>query len=279
MIQAGIYHTLKAARKTDFGFYLTDGTEEVLLPNRFVPNGLKEGDELEVFIYHDSDNRLTATTQRPKGVVGEIVLLPAVSLTPQGAFLDWGLMKDLFVPKSQQVARMHQGQSYLVLIYLDEQTGRVAATEKFQHYLSNETLTVGEMEEVQLTVWQKTDIGYKMIINHRHTGVLHYNEIFRELKYGERLQGFIKHISPDHKIDLVAGAPGYKRVINEKERILELLRGHDGYLPYNDKSAAEDVYRFFGMSKKTFKMTLGNLYKEKKISFTQTGIKLEEEQQ
>jgi len=280
MIQAGIYHTLTAARKVDFGFYLTDGTTEVLLPTRFVPAGLKEGDELEVFIYHDSDNRLIATTQRPKGIIGEIVLLEVVSMTPQGAFVDWGLMKDLFVPKSQQVARMRQGQPYLVLIYLDEQTGRVAGTEKFAAYLGNDPLTVREMEQVRLTVWQKTDIGYKVIVNNRHTGVLHFNEVFRELSYGEQLTGFVKHIRPDHKIDVMAGAPGHTRVAQEKERILQLLREHDGYLPYNDKSPAEDIYSFFGMSKKTFKMTLGNLYKERIISITKTGIKLtiEEEQ-
>jgi len=281
MIQAGIYHTLKVARKVDFGYYLTDGSDEILLPARFVPKGVKEGDLLEVFVYHDSDNRLISTTQKPKGIAGEIVLLQVVSTTEQGAFMDWGLMKDIFVPKSQQVARMHQGQSYLVLIYVDQQTGRVAATEKFHDHLANDTLTVKEMEQVSLTVWQKTDIGYKMIINNRHTGVLHFNEVFRELNYGERLEGFVKHIGPGtgtgQTIDLVLGAPGYQRVAGEREKILQMLKEHDGYLPYNDKTPPEEIYQVFGMSKKTFKMTLGNLYKEKIITLTKTGFRLTED--
>lgn len=276
MIEAGKYQVLKVARLVDFGAYLTDGTNDVLLPLRFMPAGLDVDHELEVFVYHDSDNRLISTTQRPNGIVGDIVLLPVVETTPQGAFMDWGLMKDLFVPKSQQVARMQKGNSYLVLIYLDEQTGRVAGTEKFHHHLSNEDLSVKEMEPVQMTVWQKTDIGYKVIINNRHTGVLHFNEAFREYEYGEQFTGFIKQISPDKKIDVVAGKPGYTRVADEKERLLQLLREHGGFLPYNDKSAPEIIYEIFGMSKKTFKMTLGNLYKDRKVNIEDAGIRIVE---
>ncbi len=276
MIEAGKYQVLKVARLVDFGAYLTDGTNDVLLPLRFMPSGLDVDHEIEVFVYHDSDNRLISTTQRPNGIVGDIVLLPVVETTPQGAFMDWGLMKDLFVPKSQQVARMQKGNAYLVLIYLDEQTGRVAGTEKFHHHLSNEDLSVKEMEPVQMTVWQKTDIGYKVIINNRHTGVLHFNEAFREYEYGEQFTGFIKQISPDKKIDVVAGKPGFARVPDEKERLLQLLREHGGFLPYNDKSAPEIIYEIFGMSKKTFKMTLGNLYKERKINIENAGIRLVE---
>ncbi len=274
MIEAGKYQVLRVARKVDFGAYLTDGTSDVLLPLRFMPEVLEPGDEIEVFVYHDSDNRLISTTQKPKGIIGEIVLLPVVATTPQGAFMDWGLMKDLFVPKSQQVARMQKGSSYLVMIYVDEQTGRVAGTEKFHNYLSNDSLTVNEMEPVTMTIWQKTDIGYKVIINNRHTGVLHFNEAFRDYAYGEQFTGFIKQISPDKKIDVVAGKPGYTRVTDEKERLLQLLRDHGGYLPYNDKSAPEVIYEVFGMSKKTFKMTLGNLYKDRRINIEQDGIRI-----
>lgn len=273
MIEAGKYQVLKVARLVDFGAYLTDGSSDVLLPLRFMPQGLDVDQDIEVFVYHDSDNRLISTTQKPHGIVDEIVLLPVVETTPQGAFMDWGLMKDLFVPKSQQVARMQKGSSYLVLIYLDEQTGRVAGTEKFHHHLSNDDLSVKELEPVQMTIWQKTDIGYKVIINHRHTGVLHFNEAFREYEYGERFTGFIKQIS-DGRVDVVAGKPGFGRVEDEKERLLRLLRGHGGFLPYNDKSAPEIIYDIFGMSKKTFKMTLGNLYKERRIKIEEGGIRL-----
>lgn len=272
MVKTGAYNLLKVARIVAIGAYLDDGKEGILLPKRYVPAGTKPGDELNVFVYHDSESRLIATTQQPIGVVGDIVMLPVVSVTPQGAFMDWGLPKDIFVPRSKQRSRMHAGERYLVKIYLDEQTGRVAATEKFDSFLSNEMLTVKEMEEVDLVIYRRTDIGYFVIINNRHTGVLHFNEVFRELEPGDRLKGFVKKISDDNKIDVVPGRPGHERVTDEEEKILRLLAENDGYLPYHDKSDPADIYRFFGISKKTFKMTLGSLYKQRKIRFTQTGI-------
>ncbi|MBX3255211.1 MAG: RNA-binding protein [Chitinophagaceae bacterium] len=278
MVQAGLYHTLKVLRLVEPGAYLDDGDEGILLPNRFVPKGLKRGDEIRVFVHHDSEGRQIATTQQPKAVLGDIVMLEAVSVTPQGAFLDWGLMKDIFVPKSKQRSGMYAGEKYLVKIYLDEQTGRVAATEKIDAFLSNEILTVKEMELVDLVVYRRSDIGYVVIINNRHTGVIHFNEVFRNLETGDRLQGFVKTIAEDHKIDVVAGKPGYEKVSDEAEKVLKLLEENNGYLPYNDKSAPEDIYDFFGMSKKVFKMTTGGLYKQKKIVFTQTGIRLVKDQ-
>src|SRR6188768_4027502 len=173
MIQVGVYNTLKVSRKVDFGFYLDDGKEGILLPKRFAPNDLSIGDEIKVFLYHDSDNRLIATTQEPKGIVGDIVQLQCVSTTEHGAFLDWGLMKDIFVARSQQLTRMHKGGEYLVKIYIDEQTGRVAATEKIEKQVSNDELTVKEKEEVDLYVQRISDLGYVMLINSKHTGLLH----------------------------------------------------------------------------------------------------------
>lgn len=274
MIKVGDYNVLKVLREADFGFYLDDGAEGVLLPKRFVPEGLKVGDEIKVFIYHDSEGRLIATTQHPKGVVGEIVKLKAVTVTNQGAFLDWGLMKDIFVPKSKQLGGMREGAEYLVKIYVDEQTGRVAATEKIEPFLSNENLTVKEMDIVDLVVYRRTDIGYLVIINNKHTGVLHFNEIYQNIGIGDKLKGFIKAIRPENKIDVVAGRPGYNRVEDEAEKILRLLNENNGYLPYHDKSDPDEIYNFFGISKKAFKMATGNLYKQQKISFTKTGIKL-----
>ena len=274
MVKVGEYNVMKVLRTVDFGVYLDDGSEGVLLPKRFVPPGTKDGDELKVFVYHDGEDRIIATTQQPKGILGDIVKLRTISVTPQGAFLDWGLMKDIFVPKSKQQTTMLPNGEYLVKIYLDEQTGRIAATEKLEPFLSNDVLTVKELELVDLIVYRRTDIGYVVIINNKHTGVLHFNEIYRNITTGDKFSGFIKKIYPDNKIDVAAGKPGYARVEDETEKILRLLKENDGYLPYYDKSDPEEIYNFFGMSKKTFKMTIGNLYKQRVISFEKTGIKL-----
>ncbi len=275
MVKVGEYNILKVLRAVEFGLYLDDGGEGILLPKRFVPAGAKEGDELKVFVYHDSEDRLIATTQQPKGILGDIVKLRTISVTEQGAFLDWGLMKDIFVPKSKQQNNMIPNGEYLVKIYLDEQTGRIAATEKIESYLSNEQLTVKELEVVDLIVYRRTDIGYVVIINNIHTGVLHFNEIYRSITVGDKFKGFIKKIyNTDNKIDVAAGKPGYNRVEDESEKIVRLLKENDGYLPYYDKTDPEEIYAFFGMSKKTFKMTTGNLYKQRKISFDKAGIKL-----
>jgi hypothetical protein len=277
MVKIGEYNVLKVLRAVDFGVYLDDGADGILLPKRFMPEGLKVDDEIKVFVYHDSEGRPIATTQQPKGVVGEVVKMKALTVTNLGAFLDWGLMKDIFVPKSKQQNFMREGGDYLVKIYIDEQTGRVAATEKLESFLSNEKLTVKEMDEVDLIVYRRTDIGYVVIINNVHTGVLHFNEIYRTIGVGDKMKGFIKTIRPENKIDVVIGQAGYKRVEGESEKILRLLNENNGYLPYHDKSNPEEVYAFFGMSKKSFKMATGALYKQKKIEFTKTGIKLLEE--
>lgn len=276
-IKVGEYNTLRVARAFDFGMYLGEDKDVVLLPKRFIPPGVEVGDMLKVFVYHDSENRLIATTQKPIGIVGDIVNLQAVTVTNQGAFMDWGLMKDLFVPKAKQLMGMRVGGYYIVKIYLDEQTGRVAATEKIEPFLSNEHLTVKEQEAVDMLVYRRTDIGYTVIINNQHTGVLHFNDIFQDIGVGDRLKGYIKNIREENKIDVAIGKMGYSRVEDEAGKVLRLLQENDGYLPYNDKSNPDDIYSFFGMSKKTFKMTTGNLYKARKIIFTQTGIKLNEE--
>ncbi|MFT3701086.1 MAG: S1-like domain-containing RNA-binding protein [Agriterribacter sp.] len=274
MVKVGVYNTLTVARIVEIGAYLDDGAEGLLLPKRFLPENTKAGDELKVFVYHDSEGRLIATTQQPFGVVGDIVMLKVVAVTNQGAFMDWGLMKDIFIPKSKQRSRMYVDEKYLVRIFIDEQTGRVAASEKIEQFLSNTTLTVKEMDLVDLVVYRRSDIGYVVIINNMHTGIIHFNEVFRDIQPGDRFRGFIKHISPDNKIDVVAGKPGYEKVNDETSKVLQLLQDNDGYLPYNDKSDPDAIYAFFSMSKKTFKMTTGNLYKQKKIIFTGTGIKL-----
>jgi uncharacterized protein len=277
MIKIGEHNELKVLRVVDFGIYLDDGNEGILLPKRFVPEGVQTGDTVRVFLYHDSEDRLIATTLEPKGAVGDIVKLRCVDITQQGAFLDWGLMKDIFVPKSQQMLKMIPGGEYLVKIYIDERTGRIAASEKIDHFISNDDISVKEMEMVDLVIYRRTDIGYLVIINNKHTGVLHFNEVYQVIETGDKLKGYVKKVTPDNKIDVVIGRPGYQRVEDETEKIIRLLRENNGYLPYHDKSDPDDIYSYFGMSKKTFKMTTGSLYKQRKIIFTKTGIKLSEE--
>jgi predicted RNA-binding protein (virulence factor B family) len=274
MVRMGEYNLLKVIKVKDMGVFMDNGEEGILMPRRFVPAGTHVGDVLNVFLYHDSEGRPIATTQKPLGVLGDVVKLKAVSVTPQGAFLDWGLMKDLFIPKSGMISFMRPMGEYLVKIVLDEQTGRIAATEKLERFLSNEVLTVKEKDAVDLLVYRKTEIGYEVIINNKHKGILHNNEIYRPIEIGDRFPGFIKNILPENKIDVAAGKPGYQRVDDESENILRLLKENNGYLPYHDKSSPEEIYDFFHISKKTFKMTTGNLYKQRKIVFTKTGIQL-----
>jgi predicted RNA-binding protein (virulence factor B family) len=279
MIKAGEYNILKVIKEKDMGVFLDDGDIGILLPKRFVTAGTKIGDELKVFLYHDGEDRIIATTQHPFGTLGDIVKLKVVSTTPQGAFLDWGLMKDLFIPRSKQVSSMRAGGEYIVKILLDEQTGRLFATEKIEPFLSNEMLTVKEMDIADLFVYRRTNIGYAIIINSKHIGLLHFNEVYRPIQIGDRFQGFIKKIYPENEkegflIDVAVGKPGYNRVEDESAKIMRLLLENDGYLAYHDKSSPESIYAFFSMSKKTFKMTTGKLYKERKIEFTKTGFKL-----
>ena len=278
MLHAGRYHTLRVVKHVDFGLYLDGGDgDEILLPKRFVPRDAREGDEIDVFIYHDNEGRPIATTQKPLGAVGDILSMRVKDKNEHGAFLDWGLMKDLFLPLSQQRSPIRVGGNYLVYIYEDEMTGRIAATEHIGRYISNENLTVAEGDEVDLIVWRETDLGYAVIINNKHEGLVHFNEVFKELAPGDKEKGFIKSIQDDDKINVSLGKKGYQRIEDETGKVLRLLEENNGYLPYHDKSDPEEIYEFFGMSKKAFKMATGSLYKQRKISFTKTGIKLEEE--
>lgn len=274
MVKMGKYNVLKVFKEKPMGVFMDDGGEGILLPKRFVPQGTKVGDELEVFLYYDSEDRPIATTQKPYGILGDIVKLKAVNVTHQGAFLDWGLMKDLFIPKSKMKNFMIPNGEYLVKIIKDERTGRLIATEKLEPFLSNEELTVKEKDVVNLTVYRKTNIGYEVIINNVHKGILHNNEIYRDINIGDQFEGFVKNILPENKIDVAAGKPGYQRIEDETQKIIRLLKENDGYLPYHDKSSPEEIYSFFQMSKKAFKMAIGKLYKQHLIGLTKTGIQL-----
>ena len=208
-VNVGQFNLLRVDRKVDFGFYMDDGEEGILLPKRFVPAGLQIGDTISVFIYHDSDNRLVATTQEPFAVVGEIAALKVVDVTKQGVFMDWGLMKDLFVPVSQQLSSMRLGGKYLVKLYIDKQTGRVAATEKIDNQLSNDNLTVKEGEKVSVQVYRESDLGYVVIVNQVHQGLVYKNEVFTHLHIGQFIQeAFVKKIREGNKLDIGIGKQG-----------------------------------------------------------------------
>ena len=274
-INVGQFNLMRVDRKVDFGFYMDDGGEGILLPKRFVPSGLQIGDTISVFVYHDSDNRLIATTQEPFVVVGDIAALKVVEVTSQGAFLDWGLMKDLFVPVSQQLSTMRLGGKYLVKLYIDAQTGRVAATEKIDKQISNDNLTVKEGEKVKIQVYRESEIGYVVIVNQVHQGLVYKNEVFTHLHIGQFIdEAFVKKIREDNKLDIGLGKQGGEKLADDNQKIMSLLKSHKGFLPYHDKSAPDDIYAFFGMSKKAFKMNVGMLYKLKLISIEEDGIHL-----
>ena len=274
MLAVGKWNNLEVVKEVDFGLYLDgDDSGEILLPKRYVPEGLQLGDVVEVFVYHDNEGRLIATTDKPLGVVGDVVSLEAADTTQHGAFLKWGIMKDLFVPLSQQVSKMVKGEHYIVYIYIDKMTGRITATERINAHLDKEPFTLQLLDKVDLIIQRETEIGYAVIINGKYTGLVHFSDVFRDVQPGDKLKGYIKTIRPDGKIDVALGESGYARVEGESEKILRLLEEENGYLPFHDKSNPEEIYDKFGMSKKTFKMTIGALYKQGLIELTKTGIK------
>ena len=274
-INVGQFNLMRVDRRVDFGFYMDDGAEGILLPKRFVPSGLQVGDTISVFVYHDSDNRLIATTQEPFAVVGDIAALKVVEVTRQGAFMDWGLMKDVFVPASQQLSTMRLGGKYLVKLYIDKQTGRVAATEKIDNQISNEFLTVKEGEKVNVQVYRESEIGYVVIVNQVHQGLVYKNEVFTHLHIGQFIEeAYIKKIREDNKLDIGIGKQGVEKLDGDQQTIIKLLKLHKGFLPYHDKSSPEDIYAFFAMSKKAFKMNVGILYKSKLITIEEGGIRI-----
>ncbi|MFA6262079.1 MAG: S1-like domain-containing RNA-binding protein [Bacteroidia bacterium] len=271
MITPGSYHTLTIQEFQSEQVLLNEG---IAILKREVPREKKAGDTLEVFVYHDSKNNLMATTTKPKAVVGELATLKVIDMTPAGAFLDWGLPKDLFLPRSFHEDDLQVGDYCLVKLLLDEASGKVLCKETLEGELNNEVLTVIEKEVVNLIVYKDTPLGYQCIINGKHLGLLHYNEVFKDLFVGDKVTGFIKKIKEDHKIDVMIGKPGHTRVEDEASVILNKLAAQNGFLPFHDKSPADTIYKEFGMSKKTFKMTIGNLYREKKIKLEPEGIRL-----
>ena len=275
MLKIGEYNKLKIVKELDFGLYL-DGLDkgEILLPRRYAPKKFEINEEIVVFIYTDSEDRLIATTLKPKAIVGDFALLKMISKNSFGAFYDWGLPKDLFVPKKEQRDDMTVGRSCIVYIYVDALTDRVVASTKAERFLNRETPEFKTGEEVDLLILKKTSLGYKAIINNTFSGVLYENEIFEPIKVGQQIKGYIKKIREDGKIDLSLQKSGFALVDDLAEKILEKLQDEDGYLNITDKSSPEDISSMFGVSKKAFKKAVGLLYKERTITIEEDGIKI-----
>ncbi|MFD0862258.1 S1 RNA-binding domain-containing protein [Sungkyunkwania multivorans] len=275
MIQLGVHHTLKILRDTPPGIFLGDEDgNEILLPNKYKPKTFEVGDDLRVFAYLDSHERPVTTTLEPKIKLDEFALLRVTTVNDYGAFLDWGLEKDLFVPFKEQARKMEEGKWYLVYMYLDEETDRLVASSKTNRFISNEELTVAPFEEVDLMISRYTDLGVEVIINQKHKGLIYEDELFREVRLGERLKGFIKKIRDDHKIDVVLERPGYRNIEPAAQRVLAALEKHKGYLPLHDKSDPEAIKSQLQMSKKSFKKAVGSLYKQKLIEIKEDGVYL-----
>lgn len=277
MIEIGYYYDLTVVKKVDFGFYLdADNLGEVLLPVKFAPHDLTVGDELEVFIYLDSEGLPVATTQEAYAAVGEFCYLRVVDVTGVGAFLDWGLDKDILVPFAEQHRPMEVGKSYLVYITISDADGRIIASSKIDKFLDDDAPHhYRPQQPVELIIASSTDLGYKAIINHSHWGVLYKNEVFKRISFGQSIKGFIKHIRPDGKIDLSLQGGEETRTKN-KHIILDYLKSRQGYATLNDRTEPEVITELFGMSKAAFKKAIGGLYKERIITIEPEGIRLNE---
>ncbi|WP_303914726.1 S1 RNA-binding domain-containing protein [Bacteroides mediterraneensis] len=274
-IKLGKYNQLEVVKEVDFGVYLNgDEDGEILLPKRYVPEGTKPGDILNVFIYLDMEERLVATTLQPYVQVGEFACLEVAWINQFGAFLNWGLMKDLFVPFREQKMKMQKGKRYVVYVHLDEESYRIVASAKIEHFLSTEKPDYQPGQEVEVLVWQRTELGYKVIVENKFSGMLYHNEIFQPLEVGMRLTAFIKQVRPDGKIDLVLQKAGARKVDDFSEVLWQYIKDNDGFTPLNDKTDAEVIYHTFGVSKKTFKKAVGDLYKKRRIVLKEDGIHL-----
>jgi predicted RNA-binding protein (virulence factor B family) len=272
-IQLGKFNTLEVVKEVDFGFYLDGGEEgEILLPTRYVPDECKVGDQLKVFLYLDSEERLIATTLTPLVQVGEFACLEVSWVNEFGAFLNWGLMKDLFVPFSEQKMKMLVGKSYVIYCYIDEQTFRLVATAKIDRWLSKEIPDYQPEQQVEILIWQKTDLGFKAIIENKFSGLVYESEVFGNVHTGDRMTAYVKSVRPDGKIDLILQKPGFEKVDNFAETLLHYINEHNGEINVNDKSSAELIYNTFGVSKKTFKKAVGELYKRRLILLQEDRI-------
>jgi uncharacterized protein len=276
MVKIGKPCTLEIVKFTEQGAYLDGGPYgEILLPNRYVPSKCSEGDDIEVFVHFDSEDRIVASTDFPKVMVDQFGYLRVVEVSNYGAFLDWGLPKDLLVPFREQTIKMEKDKSYLVRVYVDRITGRIAASAKYKKYLNLTEIDFETGDEVDLIIANRTDLGYNAIINEAHLGILYFNEIFKPLHAGDRVKGFVKKIREDGKIDLSLEKQGYEKVDPVSDELINKLKENKNhFLPYSDKTDPELIKEKLGISKKTFKKAIGLLYKQKLIALEDDGIRL-----
>lgn len=275
MVEIGKYNTLRIVKILDFGAYLDGGNgQEILLPTRYVPQDAQPEDEVEVFIYHDNEGRIIATTAHPLATVGEFQFMEVADVNNAGAFLEWGIMKNLLVPFKEQKMPMQEGRWYLVYVRLDHVTGRIMASARIEKFLNNTPAEYEPNQEVNLLVADETDLGYKVIINNAHWGLVYYSEVFQRLEKGEHLKGYIKEVREDEKIDVSLTPLGYQKVEGIAGIILEALKAKDGYIPVHDKSEPDVIYALFRCSKKAFKQAIGSLYKQKLVILEPGGIRL-----
>ena len=272
MMTVGTFNTLTISRRTNIGLYLTDGTQDVLLPKKYLPQYFEIGDEIEVFIYLDHEERLVATTIEPYIFLNEFALLKVNYINDFGAFMDWGLEKDLFVPFREQARPMSVGKYYMVYMYLDEKTNRLVGSSRLNQFLNNSEIAVEVGEEVDLIVSHITEAGINVIINEKYKGLMYQNETFEDFRTGDRIIGYIKNIRPDGKIDVSRTKIGFDKISDTASKILFELEANNGFLGLSDKSHPDEIKTVLGMSKKTFKQTVGVLYKERKILIKDNGI-------
>ena len=274
-IRLGDYNLMKVVKEVDFGMYLDGGVEgEILLPKRYVPEGLKMGDDIKVFVYLDQDERPVATTLQPLAKVGEFAWLEVAWVNEYGAFLNWGLMKDLFCPFREQKRRMERGQHYIVYVGIDEDSYRIVASAKVEHFLSHDVPGYRHGDEVSLLVWQKTELGFKVIVDNRFAGLVYEGQVFRQLTTGDRLKGYVDRVRPDGKLDITIQPTGRRNTEEFSDVLLQYLRDNNGQCDLGDKSPAELIADRFKVSKKTFKKAVGDLYKRRLIEICDNGLRL-----
>ena len=275
MADLGRYNTLPILRRTDFGVFLDGGDlGDILLPRKYVTDSMQVGEQLKVFLYNDSEDRLIATTLEPHAQVGECAYLKVVSTNHYGAFLDWGLPKDLLVPFSEQQQKLQEGYSYTVFLFVDTETQRIAASTRLEDWLAIDARHFKPRQAVELLIYGKSDLGFKAVVDGTHLGQLYTNEIFRPLHYGERLKGYIKQLRPDGRIDLMLQLPSHIERDQLSEAIIEHLQKNDGVTQLTDKSPPDDIYQAFGVSKSNYKKALGKLYRERLITIDKHQITL-----
>lgn len=275
MLHIGLKNTLRILRGTGVGMFLGDEEgNDVLLPKKYVPENVIVGDYIRVFIYRDSEDRIIATNLEPKIQLNQFACLQVKSVTAIGAFLDWGLEKDLFVPFREQNKKMEEGRWYAVFLYLDKETDRLVASCKVNRYFEKENIDLKIGQEVDLLIFEETDLGLNAIINNKYKGLIYENEIFQRIKIGTRTKGFVKNLRDDNRVDLSLQKQGYANIEPNAERILDKLKANNGFLDVSDKSDSNYIMYMLEMSKKTFKKAVGALYREKTIRIEEDGIYL-----